>query len=297
VSIELDWSKKLRQFVGEWKRNAQAEKYVGDAPFPNFVVTEQANSWRDFLVWSSELQDCWCFRGQREATWFLHTSLDRAVLREFDAEHSDGIRVTGYYHLDRETESSKKLRQFRERAKRHALDMPADDDTGSWFALMQHYGTPTRFLDWTKSAFIAAYFAFEKEAQEEGRRSAVWAIDLDWLERRGRELLTSEVVKLAGNDEESRARWENSLIEECRDPVIIKVKPSEICDRMAAQRGILLCKLFDEASFSLILMRMMIHPEIPDQPVVRKLEIAASHRAEFLTELRAMGIHRASLFP
>jgi len=42
---------------------------------------------------------------------------------------------------------------------------------------------------------------------------------------------------------------------------------------------------------------MMIRSEIPDQPVVRKLEVGNSHRIEFLKNLRAMNIHRASLFP
>jgi hypothetical protein len=68
-------------------------------------------------------------------------------------------------------------------------------------------------------------------------------------------------------------------------------------ERMAVQQGILLCKLFHEALISVTLMRMMIHPETPTQPVVRKLELDKSHRTEFLRRLKAMNIHRASLFP
>ena len=44
-------------------------------------------------------------------------------------------------------------------------------------------------------------------------------------------------------------------------------------------------------------MSMMIHPNHKTGPVIRKLEIGNSFRVEFLKRLRAMNIHRASLFP
>jgi hypothetical protein len=47
-------------------------------------------------------------------------------------------------------------------------------------AIAQHYGVPTRFLDWTKNPYIAAYFAAEKYLNENYNPSgqfSVWAFD------------------------------------------------------------------------------------------------------------------------
>lgn len=44
------------------------------------------------------------------------------------------------------------------------------------YALMQHYGLPTRLLDWTRSPLTALYFALEQPLSRDTER-AVWGID------------------------------------------------------------------------------------------------------------------------
>ena len=288
MPVPLDWSRKLRAYVETLK--ADPNRPLGDEPFEHFVLTERANTWNAFLNWSNDLAGSCCFRGQREATWLLHPSQDRATLVQYKSKHS-----SGYYHLDRRSTERALLFQFKQRAHHYLKHLPADEDLVSWLGLMQHHGIPTRFLDWTHSAFVALYFALEEAAQQRGRHSAVWAINLDWLVKKGRELLPSEASD--ASDPGAMAAARNRLLERLEKPIIVSIDPQHGDERMAAQQGFFLCKLIGQASFNQMLMSMMIHPDTPDQPVVRKLEISGKNRIGFLKRLREMNIHRASLFP
>jgi hypothetical protein len=292
MPVPSDWPQRIKAFVSEWKSNPRAEKYLGDQTFGEFVLTEQANSWADFLGWLNELQGSWCFRGQREAGWWLDTSLDRAVKREWSSANG-----SGYYHLNREIEQLGLLTRFRQQAHLYLRHLPPDDDLGSWFALMQHHGVPTRLLDWTKSPYVAMYFALEQDSERPEKRSAIWAIDLDWLERIECELFQMELETSQLADANGRIEYLNRLLGHKENPVVVRIDPAKTNERIAAQQGILLCNLHHRAMFNAILNGMIFHDESLELPVLRKIEIDGKHRISFLKTLREMNIHRASLFP
>ena len=101
----------------------------------------------------------WVFRGHDRAEWPLQTSLEREFSRDRvrDAERST-------------------LWQFVRRAPQllpsHLI--PHDNDAAAWLGLIQHYGGPTRFLDVTRSPYVALFFAFEPSGESD---RVVWAIN------------------------------------------------------------------------------------------------------------------------
>ncbi len=66
--------------------------------------------------------------------------------------------------------------------------MPAWNDHIRWLLRMQHYGTPTRLLDWTESILVALYFAVSGSP---GCPGEIWCVRPDALNNRSGFFLSS----------------------------------------------------------------------------------------------------------
>jgi hypothetical protein len=103
----------------------------------------------------------WLFRGLPQADWDLVASVHRHY----------GQREERYLS-----------HEFRARAGVRHAHRPRYDDRADWLSLMQHYGLPTRLLDWTHSPLTAAFFAAQRTMRHFSPRdeapldAAVWAL-------------------------------------------------------------------------------------------------------------------------
>ena len=87
------------------------------------------------------------WRGQGNSNWELLPSVFR--VKDHGKRYEDNI-----------------TRRFQQRAPSRCAKPPAPNDYFGWLFLMQHYGLPTRLLDWTESPLFATFFATSQK--EEG---------------------------------------------------------------------------------------------------------------------------------
>lgn len=163
---------------------------------------------------------------------------------------------------------------------------------------MQHYGAPTRLMDWTYSPKIALYFALQKDRDCEV--STIWAIDHGWLVSESRRLLHCDPQHPKPSEGQAAfSRYTNRKLSDGSGEAVIVMPDVRTFSRLKAQRGHFLCKLSDHPMpFDVALIRMMVNsPDAESSPVVSKLILERSHRIDLLERLRAEGIHKGSLFP
>ena len=223
--------------------------------------------------WNEDLQrhrSNHAFRGRCDAADDLATSLRRLGGDAAELER----------HL---------VRNFRKYAARDAVPF---DSPWNWLALGQHFGLPTRLLDWTFSPFVALHFA-TAVVERFDRDGVVWMVDYirthELAPRRFRTLLDEEGANVFTTEMLASVAADVDELGERDDEFVLFLEPPSFDDRIVNQYA---------------LFSLMSHPDQSldewlgeHEGLARRVVIPAELKWEVRDKLDQAGINERVLFP
>ncbi len=231
------------------------------------------HSWDEFDSIARDL-DGWAFRGQRDAGWQLFSSLSRH-LKDFVPDRS--------CWQERE---SRAIRIFRRKAHNYIPDLRILDDDLRCLALMQHHGAPTRLIDFTKSPYVAAFFALEHATEE----AAVFALNTPVLWHAapsGSTVLTREKI-----DPRAHGNFDAYFVTNTHE-LVWTGEPTEMDRRLLAQSGTFVMPGVLDKPIEDILKQYA-----SSEALIRKFVFSGPNlREECMRSLYRMNVTNATLFP
>jgi hypothetical protein len=207
--------------------------------------------------------DIW-FRGHGDYSWTLSPGL---------------IRLQGA------TSENSLLTRFKQSAAMLISQHPKD--SFDWMFLMQHYGVPTRLLDWTESPLTALYFAVS-DVTTENSDGALWSLKPTELNKISGINVGEKNFILCFDDDELKNYSVESLTQNQR----IKLYPLATIatrnnPRIQAQLGVFTIHHLDHSP---------IETACKNDEVIKYI-IPSIYKESLRKELKLLGISKFTLFP
>ncbi len=235
-----------------------------------------ADSWEDYKKITNDMSENWVFRGQLNPDWELRNALER----------------TRFIRIQKGIELAF-LREFQRGARNYLNRDETPEHVLEWLALMQHHGAPTRLVDFSKSPFISAYFAFE-QCFNSLDRVAIWAINIYQIKKAAGDILS----KLFPEEwEKANGHISGEIFEKIfyQDDLslVFPVEPFRMNKRYSLQQSIFVSSGNSTAPF---MEQLKFLGNEVFRSVIR-IEIPVEEQRTAIRDLLKMNIHRASLFP
>lgn len=200
-----------------------------------------------------------------------------------------GAKATRKF-ADVQPNENRMFREFRERSKPH-LAGHADDEWDNMF-IMQHYGIPTRLLDWSESPFVALFFALYPRKEGYTGDPVIWMMQP--------ETWNSAVMPFSDDEDKILDKSHRRLgdyafgkdFERYREEPLM-MKGSYNSPRIVAQRG---CFTVFGKSFVPLQKYVAANAEIPDD-ALQKIVIDRAKASEIFASLIKKGITETFVYP
>jgi len=219
------------------------------------AIKNENMTWSQFKEYALDQEDGLIYRGQA-GHWSLQTSFHRTGYAD----------LTSY--LDTEIPE---LEHHINSISTHPYNAKDDRSLGALLNLAQHHGYPTPLLDWSKSPYVAAFFAFENESNlTKGGKVSVYVFDdKKWAEMAGRYAqikapqMTVRTMELPG--------FGNA--------------------RVLPQQSVTMYSNVDDIE------DIIQDNERPDSIFIKRITIRATYAKKAMHDLNLMGITWGSMFP
>ncbi len=174
---------------------------------------------------------------------------------------------------------------------------------------MQHWGFPTRLVDFTTSPYVALHFALAPAFR---RHTSTWVSPALYAVHSvplGR--IAGQALGNADLNFSSRENFRQFFYSESKIPFVAMVHPEVVHERVTAQQGTFLCPSHISIPFEDALLLLPTEgskhaspaqqafgaPNFPLDQLVRKVVFSEKAAQEILPRLLRMNLHEASLFP
>lgn len=182
------------------------------------------------------------------------------------------------------------LTRFRQRSLPYWPSGYPQSDWEHLFA-MQHYGLPTRLLDWTGNLLMSVYFSLDHKTNEcscgtGACKPTIWVLDPVKLNRTNPRLDGLPVGVLATSDK-LLEQWEPGVLDTQFAPSPVAIYGTYNSERIAAQHG-----AFTVSGKTIRPLEMLASQDGVLHKVVLTGDRSLIHR-----QLQLMGISRSSVYP
>jgi FRG domain len=243
----------------------------------------RVDSWDEAKALFGRLPGNWIFRGHEDATWKLASSLERFA----------GSKP-------RRDVERRLMHFFRQRVGAYVDRVP--DNALELAALMQHHGAPTRLVDFTRSPYVASYFALKNEG---GQTRQIWAVQARLLGVApgilNNQLEQQRSERVSGDDSNLTA-----------PSYVVVAEPQVLNRRMQAQQALFAsCLDVEQPFFNELCRTLSVTTEQADALLrtpfrsdelltatgIVRVDMPPGIRPEALNDFKRMGITEATLFP
>lgn len=212
----------------------------------------------------------WYFRGQSNPAWEIASSFERYIGPEYKELVDPERELRG--------KERKSIADFKALTWRQVTNPKMSNL--EWLMLMQHHGVPTRLVDFTESASVAAYFA-AKDSKD--APFAVWAVNKGCIQSAYQKSLVGREMPGAKSVFEKFGKQSSVVINDLseRDKDVVELRRAlanfKHCDTTSQieanynrelAEGLLSADLQKESDFLAVGEVLDLHPEYPSERMV-----------------------------